>query len=320
MFIPNEIIFSVTTKCNLKCKHCYVTQNNQFLDITKAKNFIHSCITQSIKNNLPTIESIGFTGGEPFLYLDFLTELSTFAVNENLYFDSITTNGIFWNTQEELTDTLQKLYNSGYDGKIQISFDSFHNQNEEKIAIFIKEVFSIFNNPTMIKILSVSNNDKNKQKSFLDKLTNLSTLLNAKLRKNGSSIILEDKNNKSSLYIPVIQFNQSFQSTDIDAWKSKKWFTEDFCEGPGNILYIHSNGSIAPCCGFANENKELSIGTIDDSYSTIIKNAKNNKYINTCFSSGLEKLRKEMETNNYTFPGKTQDICTFCDYICKRKL
>ena len=36
-FCPDEIIFSVTNKCNLKCPHCYVEQKNLSLDIEKAK-------------------------------------------------------------------------------------------------------------------------------------------------------------------------------------------------------------------------------------------------------------------------------------------
>lgn len=320
MFNPSEILFATTTECNLQCKHCFVTRNNQKLDISKAKNLLADCINSSTTENLPQIESVGFTGGEPFLYVDFLTEISNFCVENELYFDSITTNGVFWNTEEELDNILTRLYESGYDGKIQISFDCFHNQDEVKIAVFIKQVLSIFNNSGMIKLLSVVNDDKQSQTMFLNKLTELSKILNAKIIHKSNSIILTSKDKEQEFYIQVIQFPQSYKATNSNAWQATKWFTEDYCEGPGNILYVHSDGNIAPCCGFANENKELFIGTINDSYSAIIKNAKENRLIQTCYTTGLEDLRKKLQKDNHSFPGKTNDICTFCDYVCTKKL
>ena len=69
--------------------------------------------------------------------------------------------------------------------------------------------------------------------------------------------------------IPVYTLPQTFPSNDNRAWQAKRWFKDDYCEGPGNIFYVHSDGNIAPCCGFANENPQLFIGKITDSFETI---------------------------------------------------
>ena len=41
-FDPDEIIFAVTDKCNLKCAHCFVERKNFSLDAEKAKKLIEN--------------------------------------------------------------------------------------------------------------------------------------------------------------------------------------------------------------------------------------------------------------------------------------
>ena len=62
-FNPEEIIFSATDACNLHCPHCFVSRTPDKLDISAVKNFISSCKGTNINK-------IGFSGGEPFLYMD----------------------------------------------------------------------------------------------------------------------------------------------------------------------------------------------------------------------------------------------------------
>lgn len=294
VFFPTEIIFSATDACNLHCPHCFVSRSPNKLGIQTAQNFLKNCV-QSVEKNpeLPRIEKIGFSGGEPFLYLDFICELSKTAVSLDLLFDQIMTNGDWWKDEAELGEKLQKLYEAGYDGKIGISYDSFHGQKPERIETFIKNVKEIFG---------------------IDSV-NIQTVLPP------DTTTAETPAAPNPAENPVYYLPQTFSSEDKRAWQSKKWFKEDYCQGPGNILYIHSNGNIAPCCGFANENSKLFIGTIFDDYETIIKKASENKMINICFSEGLSKYRrtvkKQLRQNKQKLPGKCSDICSFCDYICK---
>ncbi|NLM01383.1 MAG: radical SAM protein [Treponema sp.] len=306
MFYCDEIIFSATTKCNLECSHCFVSRNNFQLDIEECKNFISSCLnTNDDKCN---IEKIGFSGGEPFLYLNFITEICSFSIKNELMFDRLMTNGDWWKTKTELQEKLQKLYDSGFDGKIGLSYDIFHGQKTERIFTFIKNVYEIFNDTSCVEILCVyprfNKNNKNKHKLFLKELKIL--------QKNLKKIF-------PSIYLNIITFPQSFSSTQNDRvtkWKDKKWFLDDLCQNTGNIFFVHADGNIAPCCGFANENPELFIGTIKDSADILMKNAQKNKMLNHCFNTGLGHLQKTMQNNGHIFPGKTNDMCLFCDYIC----
>lgn len=281
-FEPEEIIFSVSTACNLHCEHCFINREPKKLDIEEALAFLKDCAAGGM------IQKVGFTGGEPFLYMDFLLSLTKEAVMLDLLFDQIMTNGDWWKDETELRASLQKLYEAGYDGKIGLSWDSYHGQSEERMNTFINAVNDVFGE-NVISIQTVE----------------------------GEKLPLES--------VPVYNLPRTYQSNDKRAWNSKKWFKEDYCHGPGNILFVHADGNIAPCCGFANENPQLFIGRITDSYETIMNNARQNKMVNICFSEGLShyrkhKLKKQLKACGKKIPGKTADICSFCDFICSQKL
>lgn len=282
MFTPEEIIFAATDACNLNCKHCFVKRTPNRLSIQDAVNFIKSCSGTSINK-------IGFSGGEPFLYVDFITEVTKAAIENDFMFDQIMTNGDWWKTEEDLRKTLQKVYDAGYDGKIGLSWDSFHGQDKTRMETFINCVNDIFG-PDQVNVQSVIDDLGNKAEPLAGM--------------------------GNQYFLP-----QTYPCENEKAWQSKSWFKDDYCQGPGNIFYIHPDGNIAPCCGFANENKELFIGTIKDDFNTVLKKAEENPLIDICFTKGLKKysktLKKELRKKGKKFPGKCGDICSFCDFVCK---
>lgn len=284
-FFPEEIIFSATDSCNLHCPHCYVSRTPNKLSIDDAKRFILSCNQD--------IQKIGFSGGEPFLYKEFLLELTKFVVSQDLYFDQIMTNGDWWKDENNLVTTLQELYNAGYDGKIGLSWDNFHGQDKNRMEVFIKTVLDIFGDSSINIQFVKDNNSLNTNHITIEEIQNLFP------------------------QITIYPLEQSFTGDSPLIWNSKKWFNDDYCQGPGNILYVHSNGNIAPCCGFANENEKLIIGTIKDDFSQIMKNASENQFIKLCFEDGLKKGIKLLKQQKIKLPGKCNDICSFCDYVCK---
>ena len=296
-FFPGEIIFSVTNACNLHCEHCFVSRNPKRLEIEAAKKFLKDCVEASKSNpELPKIERIGFTGGEPFLYPDFLLELTKTVLSLDLLFDQIMTNGDWWHNEIDLRATLHSLYDAGYDGKIGLSWDSFHGQAAERMEKFILTVQEIFGEEA-INIQIVEGGSPPLATPQLDFL-------------------------KKHPEIKVYHLPQTYPSENPHAWNAKHWFKEDYCQGPGNILYIHADGNIAPCCGFANENPTLFIGSITDSFEKVIEKASSNPMIKRCFEEGLShyrchELKKQLRAEGKKLPGKTSDICTFCDYVCK---
>ncbi|MCR5401196.1 MAG: 4Fe-4S cluster-binding domain-containing protein [Treponema sp.] len=311
-FFPTELIFAVTDKCNLHCPHCYVTRRNLDINLEDARNFLKSC------KNTP-IERIGFSGGEPFLNLEFITEIVKEAISQDLMFDRIITNGVWWKNEDDLKNKLTSLYEAGYDGKIGLSYDSFHAQNFEKILTFIKEVYEIWKQNDILDIQSVISEDNEKNIEDLDNFDSLaeelscSTDVNLKKKTGKGTILLENE----ELYLPIFRELQSFPAEDPRAWKSRKWFKDDYCQGPGQVLFVHPDGRIAPCCGFANENQALILGNLKDGYEKIMQNAESNRMIKICYEEGLSKEIKKLKKS---LPGKTSDICAFCDFFCRQEL
>lgn len=309
MFKPTEIIFSSTTACNLHCEHCFVSRTPKKLSIEDAKTFILSCKNASDSH----IEKIGFSGGEPFLYLEFLIEITKFTISQDLMFDQIMTNGDWWKTEEDLKKPLQELYNAGYDGKIGLSWDAFHGQKAERMNLFIHTVKEFFG-PDSINIQTVISDNKGGGSLPLVPAVPASTTPSAGSDAARNACL-------QNFSIPQYLLPQTFPSEDPRSWNSRRWFKDDYCAGPGNILYIHSDGNIAPCCGFANENPALFIGKITDTYQDIIKNAQENPLVKICYETGLGKYRKQLKKQLHKqgkkFPGKTNDICSFCDFVCK---
>ena len=322
-FSPDEIIFSSTTACNLHCPHCFVNRNPCKLDINQAVKFLQNSV-QSGK-----INRLGFSGGEPFLYMDFLLALTKEALSLDIMFDQIMTNGDWWQTEQDLTTTLQTLYNAGYDGKIGLSWDKYHGQTTERMQTFIKTVQTVFGDESINiqtvggEIIGLNKSEKTVQRTIFSDLFDNQSLVRTSLLSTPSAgdtpatpplPFPED--------VPIYKLPRTYPSEDPLAWKARHWFMEDYCEGPGNILYVHADGNIAPCCGFANENPALFIGRITDDFETIMKNAEQNVMVQRCFTEGLShyrrhELKKELRKCGKRLPSKTSDICTFCDFVCK---
>lgn len=305
MFNPEEIIFAVTTACNMHCPHCFVNRKPFNLKASDAITFLKSVYDSQNSS----IEKVGFSGGEPFLRQEFLCEVIKAAIDMDFMFDRIMTNGDWWQSEEDLHDTLQKVYDAGYDGKIGLSYDNFHAQNEERIATFIQTAWEIFGSDA-IEIQSVL--------PISDKLTSLASRLNLTYEENispsglGIASLSDDEH-----FLPAYIQTESFQSTDPRAWHDKTWFKDQHCAEMGQILFVHATGDIAPCCGFANENKALYIGKITDSFDTVLKKASQSRMIKICYEEGLSKQIKVLKEQGKLPEGKTGDVCTFCDLVCR---
>lgn len=320
MFEPTEIIFASTSLCNLKCPHCFVNKNPLKIQVDDAIKFL-----QSAKGSDEcSVEKIGFSGGEPFLYQEFLEAIIKESVSQGFMFDRIMTNGIWWKTEKELSESLKKIYDAGFDGKICLSWDYFHGQEYGKIKTFVKKVIKTFGSESL-EIQSVVPYER-KNTIFVrngdDKIIRDIKRLARELKlsiKNYTNFfskkgyfVLEGK----KALIHVYRTPETFPCSDARAWKSKKWFKEDYCTSLGQILYIHSSGKIAPCCGFSNENKKLIIGNIKQSFDEVVLNAEVNPMIKLCFEKGLLSLAEKL-TQKGKLDRKTSDNCTFCDYVCK---
>src|SRR5438128_12573183 len=88
-FRPNYLSFAGTDQCNLACPHCCVPiEWTDRLEIGVALQFLEDAHHEGI-------EVLGFTGGEPFLYPEFLIAVMRRAAELGFRFDKVMTNGVW---------------------------------------------------------------------------------------------------------------------------------------------------------------------------------------------------------------------------------
>lgn len=323
-FRPEEILFSPTANCSLSCPHCDNIKSKTVLSKSAAKKFLRECKKIGI-------DRVGFTGGEPFLALDFVCALAKTAVSESFLFDRIMTNAVWYKNIRHLKVSLARLYWSGYDGEICVSVDAFHRQDPKKIARFIETAQSIWRRPDIISIVYVRGRDR----ATKEKLLKLAKLLKGKgllsgfggshphirnfRQKISSSGIFSSRGRLNVPYcikIGKIDLSPIGKARRLKNPWNGRWFKEDYCKGPGNIFFITPSGDVKPCCGYANTLKTFIIGNIKkDSPEKLLNNFSKNRAVYAIFNSGLSTLRKALEKLGVIFPGKTSNHCYFCRYI-----
>src|SRR5436309_16127789 len=88
-FRPNYLSFAGTYRCNLTCPHCCVPiEWPDRLPIDTALRFLEDAHSYGIR-------TLGFTGGEPFLYPEFVVAVSRRAAALGWRFDKVMSNGVW---------------------------------------------------------------------------------------------------------------------------------------------------------------------------------------------------------------------------------
>lgn len=304
-FRPEEVLFSPTTDCNLRCAHCTVPRSKNILPEKYAKRFLRECAAIGVRR-------VGFTGGEPFLTPRFLAALVKTAVKEGLLFGRIMTNAVWWPDQRSLKKVLTALYKAGYDGDICVSVDAFHAQDMRKVARFIRCADSIWKRPDMVSIACVSGA---RDKESAGMIRSLARLVDGTVTKSplGKPYI---KSRGFFIKIMEIDLAPTGKASAVkDPWGGR-WFKDDNCKGPGNAFLVMPDGSVKPCCGYASDIDALTVGNIrSDSAKDVMDNLRANRFVRTVFDSGLGVIRKRLERLEVRFPAKTSSHCFFCEYL-----
>src|SRR5438046_2534591 len=118
-FRPNYLSFAGTYQCNLTCSHCCVPiEWPDRLPIDVALRFLEDAHAYGIR-------TLGFTGGEPFLYPEFVTAVSRRAAELGWRFDKVMSNGVWHEDAGHLARVLTELRDAGYSGKLGLTVAKF---------------------------------------------------------------------------------------------------------------------------------------------------------------------------------------------------
>lgn len=304
-FFPKEILFSLTTKCNLRCAHCDIKQRPKILNKKAALKFLGASFRNGIKR-------VGFTGGEPFLALGLMCAISQEAARQGMFFGRIMTNGSWFRTDKELAAALYRLFRAGYDGDLCLSVDAFHRQDLKKCSSFIRMTAAIWRRRDIVSIAAVKGAREGRTRERLAKLARL--LRGCLVTINGRPAAI--KNEDLFIRIFYIDLSPIGKAVGLKKGWDGRWFKDDLCKGPGNVLFVLPDGTVKPCCGYALDADILTIGSIErDSPGQLIHNARQNRFIASIFNSGFHPLRRRLERSGVRFPGRTTNHCFFCYYL-----
>jgi hypothetical protein len=262
---------------------------------------------------------LGFTGGEPFLYPEFLIALTKRAAKLGFRFDKMMTNGVWHRDAKHLESVLVQVRKAGFSGKVGLSVDKFHGMEITKLAEFCQVTRTVFNRDNILSLSYASRSPDcglepiQRLAKELDAVIEWSDMLGRYLLVSNEFTMTLNWN-----HLATVERAESLPGNPWDG----KWFEEDYCEGPGQALIVNPKGEVKPCCGFASDLDQLTIGNIHtDSVEQIIRAARKHPVVGTIFRKGLSALRDEiLERDPDALPGATSNHCFFCWYMLTRGL
>jgi hypothetical protein len=311
-FRPNYLSFAGTYQCNLTCPHCCVPiEWPDRLDVGTALRFLEDAHSQGIG-------VLGFTGGEPFLYPHFLHALCRRAAELGFRFDKIMTNGVWYQDEAHMNAVLSELAAAGFTGKLGLSVDKFHGIHTGRLAAFCRAARRIFGRDNILSLSYASRHPEQglepvyELAAALDAVVEWSDVLHRYLLVAPDLTMTLNWN-----HIAPVERAERFTG----GWDGT-WFAEDYCEGPGQALIVNPRGDVKPCCGFASDLDQLTIGNIyRDTVKRIIRRARRHPYVGKVFREGLTAIREEILARDpNALPGATSNHCYFCWYVLTRGL
>jgi radical SAM protein with 4Fe4S-binding SPASM domain len=306
-FRPNYLSFAGTYQCNLTCPHCCVPiEWPDRLDIRVAVRVLEDA-------HRNRIGILGFTGGEPFLYPEFLIALTRRAAQLDFRFDKLVTNGVWHKSRRQLRTTLQALADAGFAGKLGLSVDKFHGSHTPQLAEFCRVARAVFRRDDVLSLSYASR----RPDAGLEPVHSLARELDAVVEWSpllGRYLLVSPELTMTLSWNHLAPVERAERLTG--AWDGS-WFAEDYCEGPGQALIVNPKGEVKPCCGFASDLDQLTIGNIHrDTVAQIIRNGRRHPYVGKVFREGLTAIREEILARDpHALPGTTSNHCFFCWYV-----
>ncbi|MFO0937704.1 MAG: radical SAM protein [Gemmataceae bacterium] len=312
-FRPNYLSFAGTYQCNLACPHCCVPiEWPDRLEIPIAIRFLEQAHDFGIK-------WLGFTGGEPFIYPEFVLTVTKRAAELGFQFDKLMTNGVWHRDASHLTEIMTDLKNAGFSGKIGLSVDKFHGIDIPKLAEFCQVTRTVFDRDTILSLSYASRAPDQglepirKLARELDGVIDWSPLLNRYLLVSDDFTMTLNWN-----HLATVERAEALPGNPWDG----TWFEEDYCEGPGQALIVTPKGEVKPCCGFASDLDQLTIGNIyEHSVQDVIQRGNDHPIVGKIFQQGLSAIKDEILARDpNALPGATSNHCYFCWYALTRGL
>ncbi|WP_429130014.1 radical SAM protein [Aeromonas media] len=261
--IKKNIQINLTSDCNLKCKHCYISAGRKNYEEIN-KNDIVKFINSLERNRIS--DDIVISGGEPLLHDDFY-EISNYLKSQK-YNITLFTNGT--KIDKNNIDEIKRLVSSiqiSMEGISCKSFESIRGKNTYSKVISAIELIIDNDIPLIIAITLIDSNIKDVNENIIDFLSslkgnNVTIRVNNELERSGNALTFpssyfefnvkrHEKTNEIIKKIHSLGFNYE--------QAGKRGILYKNC-GIGSSIIINYDGRLYPC----NEFSEKSKFTIND--------------------------------------------------------
>ncbi len=168
-------------------------------------------------------------------------------------------NGVWHEDAAHLETVLTELAAGGFTGKLGLSVDKFHGVHTAKAAEFCRVARRVFGRDNIVSLSYASRRPDlglepvHELARELDAVVEWSDVLHRYLLVSPELTMTLNWNHLA----PV----ERADAGSPGAWDGE-WFAEDYCEGPGQALIVNPRGEVKPCCGFASDLDQLTIGNI----------------------------------------------------------
>lgn len=260
----NAVIFSITNQCNAQCHFC-IQQCNI---CQETKNLDEEVICGAIKQleRIHNIQTIGFTGGEPFLDYDRLKRLIC-LVNQIKKKSVVYTNGFWCKDLETTKNRLETLKDLG----LQTILTSIDSEHQKFVPIErIKNLLVVCKKIGMeVRVHSIL------QKSSINATISILQELAEELIGicvTTSSVMLLGSAEKN------VSKDDTFPTIDIN----------NVSCGFGRLSYVDVSGNVYPCCA-GDTSKKLCLGNIyNESLVDCLSRTFENLYFKNILKKGLQ--------------------------------
>jgi len=190
---PLYIIFFVTSRCNMRCKHCFFWKElNTMPEMSLSQ-------IEKVSKSMDDLLFLRLTGGEPFLRPDIDQIIGIFYNNNSLRNIGINTNGYFVERIVSVVEKVLQRYKINLD--ICVSIDDLPKEHDKNRGI--KGAFS-----RAIKTIEELNMLKTKYK-------NLTTSI-------GLTILSDNQNRLDRIFETIKKANPTFIAANLVRGKPKK--------------------------------------------------------------------------------------------------
>src|SRR5262249_19668032 len=177
-----------------------------------------------------------------------------------------------------------QLAAAGFTGKLGLSVDKFHGMQTSKAAEFCRVARRVFGRDAIIALSYASRHPDQGLEPVHALATELGAVVEWSPLLRRYLLVAPDLTMTLNWnHLALVERAEHFTG----AWDGQ-WFAEDYCEGPGQALIVNPRGEVKPCCGFASDLDQLTIGNIyRDTVRAIVGRARRHPYVGKVFRKGL---------------------------------